>query len=166
MDIYFTIIDCNFQYIFLVPVTPLSKVENVTTSLSTIQSDRSLVEHNGYTMSSSSHEAGSPPPESNGSGTSNMDKKNKKKMSLGGSFTKFWKGNKKVKDNGKDVFGDLILMVFYNDLRLLTCSSLLLLLSPLKYFSIVATGMGCIVMTVFPAWLEIPHCEVLKIQAH
>lgn len=75
-------------------------MENAT--IVTAQSDRSPAEHNGFTMSSSSHDAGSPPPEINGSMTLNMDKKNKKKLSLGGSFTKFWKGNKKVKDNGKE----------------------------------------------------------------
>ena len=100
----------NFIYIYvcrqvtcvfhLVPSSTLSKMENAAPSVST-QSDHSPSEHNGFTMSSSSsHDAGSPPPESNGSAMPNMDRNKKKKLSLGGSFSKFWKGNKKVKDNG------------------------------------------------------------------
>lgn len=84
-----------------IPVTTLPKMENVTLS-ATAHSDHSPSEHNGFTMSSSSsHDAGSPPPDSNSGATLNMEKKNKKKLSIGGSFTKFWKGNKKVKDNGE-----------------------------------------------------------------
>lgn len=88
----------------LVPITPLSKTDSSNTRTGAVQSDHSPTEHNSltYTMSSSSHDAGSPPPEINGIMTPNLDKKNKKKLSLGGSFTKFWKGNKKVKDNGKN----------------------------------------------------------------
>ena len=87
-----------------VPVAPLPKVENVAPSIAgSAQSDHSPVEHNSFSMSSSSHDPGSPPPEINGSAPPSVDKKNKKKLSIGGSFTKFWKGSKKVKDNGNSI---------------------------------------------------------------
>ena len=104
-------------------------MENVTLS-ATAHSDHSPSEHNGFTMSSSSsHDAGSPPPDSNSGATLNMEKKNKKKLSIGGSFTKFWKGNKKVKDNGENFYvyiiiellftlTNLVLLLKFNFLRL------------------------------------------------
>ena len=93
-----------FNFFLLVPVATLSKMENITPSVtSSSHSDHSPAEHNGFTMSSSSHDPSSPPPESNGNAAPNIDKKNKKKLSIGGSFTKFWKGNKKVKDNGNKI---------------------------------------------------------------
>ena len=99
-------ISAMFYYVlfFLVPITPLPKVENVSPSITgSAHSDHSPREQNGFTMSSSSHDAASPPPENNGTAAPSIDKKNKKKLSIGGSFTKFWKGNKKVKDNGMEL---------------------------------------------------------------
>ena len=102
-DIQFQIL-CRAAVFLLVPVTPLPKVENIAPSItSSVHSDHSPGEQNGFTMSSSSHDAASPPPESNGTAVPNIDKKNKKKLSIGGSFTKFWKSNKKVKDNGMEL---------------------------------------------------------------
>lgn len=96
------VFNCNLSYalFFSVPVTPLPKVENVAPSITgSTHSDHSPREQNGFTLS---HDAASPPPESNGTAAPSIDKKNKKKLSIGGSFTKFWKGNKKVKDNGME----------------------------------------------------------------
>ena len=94
----------NVFYSFSVPLTPLPKVENVAPSITgSAHSDHSPREQNGFTMSSSSHDAASPPPENNSTAAPSIDKKNKKKLSIGGSFTKFWKGNKKVKDNGMEL---------------------------------------------------------------
>jgi len=87
----------------LVPTTPLPKVENVSSAAAagSAQAEHGPGERNGFTTSSTSHDTNSPPPEGTGSGTPYMDKKNKKKLSIGGSFTKFWRSNKKGKDNGE-----------------------------------------------------------------
>jgi len=86
----------------LVPTTPLPKVDNVASAAAgSAQAEHGPSERNGFTTSSTSHDTNSPPPEGTSSGTLYMDKKNKKKLSLGGSFTKFWRGSKKGKDNGE-----------------------------------------------------------------
>ena len=137
-------------------------MENVTLSTTT-HSDHSPSEHNGFTMSSSSsHDAGSPPPDSNNGATPNMEKKNKKKLSIGGSFTKFWKGNKKVKDNGENFYVYTIIELLFTLTNLVLLLKFNFLHLSISLYCGHHCGFCC--CELFPLWSKIPHFEVLRSQ--